>query len=266
MGKIFADIGELGWSLYLSAHTHWLRQNGEEDITVITSKKPLFPDCKLIPMPDEFYKEFSVYPAGSFGRFGVADHEIRHFFKTKGYELSDSLKYCHFTEILDKTIYKPYSIKSRFGEGDIVVFPRCREHPNFAQRNLSKEFYELLMKKLCEEFVDKQVISVGKHSQAYDIPLYHTNYLNMIGNTSIQDLIDICTNAKTTIGGTSAPPKIALLQGTPSYVIGHEKQRFLVEENWMKTEVEFWEIPIDGYDNFKDERCIESIVSWIKNL
>ena len=124
-----------------------------------------------------------------------------------------------------------------------------------------------LLYRLCDEFEndDTYIIrTMGTKSGAYDIDIDKKNYVNFLDRTSLSDLIE---GAKTTIcaiGGQSAPLKLMLLQGVPSFMIGHEKKRHVEVENWAKTKVGFYEIGKNEYNDFNDFDCIDKIVEFIK--
>lgn len=256
--KTFADIGELGWALYLSAYIRYLNKQGEET-TVITDRGCLYENSNIEPMPKEFFEKFGGYPADCFGRFGVGDTQIREFFGN----ICDDLKFGVDWSFKDKTIYKPYPSKTSF-KNSILIFPRYREGYHHGKRNLSYDFYNELIMTLHNEFPSKSIVVAG-NKESYDMG-ENKGFVNLRGKTSMQELIDLCSSAFVTVGGTSAPPKLALLQGTPSFIIGHEKERFTVKENWMKTKVGFYEIPEEGYLLIDNNKCIAEIVEFIKCL
>jgi hypothetical protein len=79
-----------------------------------------------------------------------------------------------------------------------------------------------------------------------------------------QELIDVCTNARVVIGAQSAPPKLALLQGTRTYMVGHEKERHTVTENWMGSEVGFYEVGKGKYHELDIEDCVNKTMEFIR--
>ena len=91
------------------------------------------------------------------------------------------------------------------------------------------------------------------------------NYVNWVGRgKTLQDLIDHCQSAVVTIGGQSAPPKIALLQSVPTFIIGHQRKMHTVEMNWMKTKVGFYEIDKRGYSKLVISDCIDEILTFVR--
>lgn len=265
--KVFADIGELGWALYLSAYTRWLNERGEKT-TVITDRGCLFESSKIVPIPKEFFDKFGEYPADCFGRRGNSDKQIREVLNAEQSldNVCDDLKFGDDRSFKGKTIYKPYPVKSNPFPKSILVFPRYRASVYHMGRNLSYDFYSKLIGALCVEFPHKLILSLGTE-ESYDITEnVYKNYINLRKKTNIQELIDYCSSACVTIGGTSAPPKIALLQGTPSFIIGHEKERFMVEDNWIKTKVGFYEVSVNSYLTLDIPQCIKEVVEFVKCL
>lgn len=82
---------------------------------------------------------------------------------------------------------------------------------------------------------------------------------------SIQDLIDRCQVADVAIGSQSAPPKITLLQGVPTFIIGNERVRHVDLENWMKTKVGFYGVTKETYLNFDFSKCINEIKLFVRS-
>jgi len=260
----FADIGELGWALYLSAHIRWLKQQGKEAI-VMTSphRECLYP--KIIDLPKEFYDKYGNFPTDGFTRRGVPGPELRDFFK-KYITIPDYFTFSWQVRdeyLKDKMIFRPYLTTKKYSHKRIIVFSRYRKEHPFSLRNLPESFYKKLISKLCEAMPDTEVYSIGSLKGAYNINLKYPNYINLIGKTTIQDMIDLTTGAVGTVGSQSAPVKISLLQGIPAYIIGHEKKRHIVDENWMGTKVNFWELGIDEYNTFNSDNCIKQAVNFL---
>jgi|GEM_PF-2278283 len=269
---VFVDIGELGWSLYLSGHVNWLKKNTNKKIAVFTSRhrKALFENADEVKdIPDEFYRKYSQYSQVSFGLDGVGREELKRFFRhylPEGRFIPGYFEFCCSWICRAMTLFTPYKVKNKSIVGNILVFPRCRIPMRNWSRNLPLGFYQELIATLCNEFPDRTVIAMGSKEGAYSIDLPIQNYRNFVGkDTTIQDLIDFCPACLGAVGGASAPPKITLLQGVPTYVIGHEKERVIIKENWLHTKVGFWEIPSNGYETFNDKDCIIDIVRFLKS-
>jgi ADP-heptose:LPS heptosyltransferase len=278
----FIDIGELGWSLYLSAHIRWLKKkNPGTNLLVLTSpdRACLYDEWAVIhPITDDFYHRYSGQAQHCFGLYDISSQELMDFFEKEipgGYKIPEDFPFdCHYySEVFKGELeYAPYpsSISSKV-RNRILIFPRHRGHSDgvFSSRNLPEEFYECLALDLCEKYSNLIITLIGTASGAY--PMSKTigkNLLNLdnrIGRVdSLQCLIDLCEESVVAIGGTSAPPKITLLQGVPTFIIGHEKKRFVKTENWMRTKVGFFEISKDGYNTLDQDKCLKKIERFVK--
>ncbi|HDY86904.1 MAG TPA: hypothetical protein ENH82_02175 [bacterium] len=190
----------------------------------------------------------------------------------KGYQISERQAFTDDswkTAFIGQTIFKPYEPNQYWydGKNEILVFPRHRKVEYFNNRNLPRTFYVGLIDRLCGEFQDCLIRTIGTKKGAYDITeveIERHNYSNFVGWTSIEDLIWRTQFAIGAVGSQSFPLKLSLLQGVPSFVIGHEKFRHVRSENWMKTRVGFYEIGRDGYNDFYSEDCIDKIVKFLK--
>ena len=269
MREAFVDIGELGWSLLLSAHTRWLKRQGQPVALTMTYSdrmclyKGLADDVQ--PVPASFNQKFGHGIASGFGLEGITANQMRAYFNNilaPEYFVSDKMSFrCVPPRFRSETIFEPYSYK----RNKILVFPRYR---NSVTRNLSKTFYISMINRICDEFPDCLIKTIGTANGAYNIDeISKNNYINWIGKSeSLQDLIDSCQSAIVAIGSQSAPPKISLLQGVPTFIVGHERERHINTDNWVKTKVEFYEIRAreEAYSNFDFADCIDKIVDFIK--
>ncbi len=276
MKQVFLDVGELGWSLYLSAHMRWLKHTNQTipSVMVLPGREVFCSGLvdKIFYVPDDFATVFDLEQQDRFSFLGV-DQQLRDYFNPrlpKGYEVSKrqpldcpSWK----TVFLGQMVFRPYAkypnISGHFPP-EIHVFPRRREAKHFNKRNLSLFFYVALINRLCDEFLDCTIKSFGTKDGACDIGVNKVNYLNLLGKTTIESLIFRSQFAIGAVGSQSFPLKLSLLQGVPAFIIGHERQRHTVNENWMKTRAGFYEIDKDGYNNFHSEDCIDKIVEFLK--
>lgn len=275
MRTAFVDIGELGWSLYLSAHARWLKRQGRPMSLVIT-----LPDRMCLyegladavrAVPADFNREFGQTIASCFGLEGVPADRLRGYFNrmlAPDYSVSDEMTFrCR--------PYWPYAYKGKFlyasypyktelsGPKEILVFPRWR---NAVNRNIPKNFYIMLLSLLCDKFQDCIIRTIGVSNGAYDIyEVKKENYANLVGeNSGLQDFIDRCQVAVAAVGSQSAPPKISLLQGVPTFMIGHERDRHVSQDNWAGTKVGFYEIPRASYDKFNFADCTARIMEFVR--
>jgi len=273
MREIFLSVGELGWALYLSAHLRWRKKQGKLVDAVMCLPGQ---DCLYEGLADKIFHAHWKHKEGieqeCFGFYGLPDYKLRAFFNAKvpaGYEVAKSqpLQALSREEIFPgQMIFKPYPSKTNGEKVYILVFPRCRPAYPFSIKDLPKEFYIKLINTLCDEFQDKLITAVGTKDGAYNITeIKRDNYMNFVGKTpTIQELIDMLQISFGAVGSQSAPPKIALLQGVPTYMIGHTKKRHQNEENWSNTRCGFWEIGFGDYNDFNDEKCIDAIVEFFK--
>jgi len=277
MKLAFVDVGELGWSLYLSAHARWLKREGYPIPLVVTLPdrmclyEGLVDDVRAVP-PD-FNRKFGQSIASCFGLEGVPADRLRSYFDNMlapEYYVTDEMTFrCrpywpHAYE--DSLLFEPYPYKTELsGPKEILVFPRQRD---FVARNIPKKFYISLINQLCDLFQDHVIRTIGASNGAYDIKeIKKENYINQaMKSSSLQDFIDRCQLAVATVGSQSAPPKIALLQGVPTFMIGHERKRHVEDENWKSTKVGFYEIHKGFYDRFDLADCIAKIIDFMRRL
>lgn len=272
MKLAFIDIGELGWSLYLSAHVRWLKRNTDDLVAIIT-----YPDRRclyegmadvILDVPENFYSLFPIQNQQCLGLIKVLPHQLKNYFLhyiPAGYTIPGNFIFKCYNLKFPGYIYEPfkYSNEAKVA-GEILVFPRYRAGRS-APRNLPELFYAHLIEKLCDEFPKLTVRTIGTDLGAYNISVERPNYINWVGKgASLQDLIDRCQVAKAVIGSQSAPPKISLLQGAPTFMIGHQRQRHVKHENWMGTKAGFYNIARGSYGRIDIKDCIEKIILFVK--
>ena len=277
MKEVFLDVGELGWSLYLSAHIRWLKRQGRTMLTVMVlpERECLYEGLAdtIFNPPEEFYRDFDLAQQSCFHFYNMRGSGLRKYFNTRlpsGHRISE-------TQSLDdkikqrgyrgKMLFEPYPYKTMLeGKKEILVFPRLRRGGHFKLRNLPKVFYMDLINRLCGEFKDCIIRALGIVDGAYSaIEIPKNNYVNFVGRTpSLQMVIDRCQIAIGAVGSQSAPLKLTLLQKVPTFMIGHDQKRHVEEENWSGTRVGFHRIDKRGYNEFKSEKCITDIVSFFK--
>ena len=272
----FVDIGELGWSLYLSAHLRWLKANTDHAIAIITSpdRKCLYRDSAdlILDVPDDFYEKFK----GEQNCFGIdswGKEELKKYFEKglpPGFTIAENAIFNWNRKFIEnKTIYKSYEYSKKLrGKKKILVFPRYREHPRFCYRNLPKLFYIELIKFLCDKFPKYKIKTIGLNSGSYNIvEIKKHNYVNGVkGNADLQDLIDECRLAVAAVGGVSSLPKISLLQKVPTFVIGFQKNRFTTDENWAKTKIGFYEINWSFFPSIRFVFIRNELIEFLKGI
>lgn len=272
MKVMYVDIGELGWSLYLSAHVRWLKKYTNDYIGVMT-----YPDrCCLYDgiadavykVPDDFYVKFKRGAEVYFGLKGVSIETLKSYFAKQmpaEYEIKGF--FGRWNKIRASVIFEPYPYSKELnGKREILIFPRYRNTRHSCQRNLSRGFYAKAIDALCVKFPDYLIRAIGIPSGAYTInEIKKANYINDVREDfNLQDLIDRCQIAIIAVGSQSAPPKITLLQDVPTFMIGHQRIRHENGENWMSTKVEFYDVSKKNYANINTEDCINKIISFVE--
>ena len=269
---IYIDIGELGWSLYLSAHVRWLKQHTDDYVGIMTfiDRHCLYRDVadSIYDVPDDFHIKFRRGTESRFGLKGTSPEKLKEYFSKRiptEYELGGFFAR-HSATIKARTIFKPYTYSKKLNGGEeILVFPRWRTVGRLSMRNLPSKFYAKMIVALCKKYPDYIIRAMGIPSGAYDVNgIERTNYVNDVREgADLQDLIDRCQVAVAAVGSQSAPPKIALLQGVPTFMMGHQKARHVGQDNWMSTKVEFYDVPKKHYGNIDTRDCIDKIISFV---
>jgi len=273
-GLAFVDIGELGWSLYLSAHLNYLKTTKHSTLVMTSSKRwALYKNRSdsMIELPSDFYRLFKAPPDG-FGLRGVRNKELEQYFSERlpiGYEIPKYFDFsCNHQFRKQKFLAESYEYSVDYrGKTEIIVFPRCRMEKDFQKRNLSRDFYVQLIEQLCTENPDLFIRSVGTVKGAYNIDCNRKNYINWVGKTkTIQELIDILQLAKVVVGSQSAPPKLALLQGIPAFMIGHQQERHMVVDNWMNTKAGFYQTSAIHYNKTDIKDCLNKTIRFVRSV
>lgn len=269
---IYVDIGELGWSLYLSAHMRWLKKYTDDYIGIMTfaSRHCLYNDIAdaAYEVPNDFHEKFDQTNASRFALKGASPEELKAYFAKKippEYEISGY--FSRHSKIRAKSIFEPYPYSKKLnGSKEILVFPRFRNSKHIKNRNLSREFYAETIDILCAVFSDYIIRAIGIPSGAYNINEIKTNnYINDVKEgADLQDLIDRCQVAVAAIGSQSAPPKLTLLQGVPTFMVGHQRARHIGPDNWMSTKVEFYDVLKSHYANIDEVDCRNKIIAFVK--
>lgn len=272
MKMMYVDIGELGWSLYLSAHVRWLKKHTNDHIGVTThADRHCFYNGvvdAVYNVPDDFYTKFRRGTEVYFGLKGVSIETLKSYFAKQmpaEYEIKGF--FGRWNKIRASVIFEPYPYSKKLnGKREILIFPRYRNTRHSCQRNLSKGFYARAIDALCAEFPDYIVRTIGIPSGAYSInEIKRANYINDVRqDADLQALIDRCQVAEAAVGSQSAPPKITLLQGVPTFIIGHQRVRHENGENWMSTRVEFYDVSKKSYASINAEDCINKIISFVE--
>jgi len=273
MNFAFVDIGELGWSLHISAHVRWLKKNTNSSVAVIalTDRKCLYEGLAdiILDIPKIFFNKFDSQKQDCFSLRRTLAKSLSDFFASyipAGYSIPDYFIFDCRLRFGNKVIYEPYKYsKSIEGDAEILIFPRFRPG-DWKYRNLPEIFYIQLIERLCDEFPELMIRTIGALEGAYNIQIEKLNYVNWVGKgESIQDFIDRCQLAVAAVGSQSALPKISLLQGVPTFMIGHDLERHVTRDNWSHTKAGFYLVPKMGYATINQEDCINKVIGFIKS-
>ena len=119
MKKMYVDVGELGWSLYLSGHMRWLKEHTDDYIAVTThaDRHCLYNRVvdAVYSVPDDFYTKFRRGREVFFGLRGVSATELSDYFAKRinsKYELKGVFGY---KIKWDKIIFKALHLKGIYG-------------------------------------------------------------------------------------------------------------------------------------------------------
>ena len=276
---LFVDIGELGWSLYLSGHVQWLRRHAPwVDIVVMTlpERMPLYAGgCRVVFAPVSFSKRYADAQQDGFGLEGVSHKELLDFFSQYA-DSNDFLQsqgpfkipsFFRFgcTRFFDGMLeFSPYQTHVDRSPRRVLLFPRLRPG-RYAARNLPEEFWSALIHELCLELPHKIITTCGRSDGVFRFPqMSYSNFDEKVSDSpSLQNLIDLCAESGVAIGSASAPPKISLIQGVPTFVIGHEKERVIAKDNWCSTPVGFHTVEKFKYDEVDTEAAVAEIMEFV---
>jgi len=287
MKPAYIDIGELDFSIRLSAYIKWLKNQGRPASLVMT-----YPDrrClyerwveKVVNVPDEFYKDFDrEYQWGSHIGNGECleeetQQQLMDYFNKKlpeGYCVAKEMGFTRgfvMVHCLPK-LFVPYPYEEKFtGKKEILVFPRARQISIFSNRNIPKIFYVKLIERLCDTFKDYTIRTMGLKFAAYNITeVKKDNYINSVEEaSSLQRVIDRCRVAAGAIGSHSTLLLFTMLQGVPSFIIGKNQVK-AERDNWLKTKYCFFSTIMWIFKNWKDEKehekAITKAISFFKEV
>jgi len=263
--KLFYDISELGWAMYLSAHVNYLSKNGETiAVSCPKSREVLYRNkcSKILPIPLDFILEYGHLPSDGNHLFDpITNKRIRThdkfatIFKKAYPEYEIATNYSKFEKC---RIFEAYESTEEINNicnylfktlPVIMVFPRYRTS-KFQARNISKEFWINIILTLIKKFPNSIIASIGAPNGAYNITeINEINFFNGVKYDSdkmLDIMVSLCNTKQgvVAIGNQSGPLKIALQCGCPAYIFGNEKKRHTIDENWANTEVQFYETKI----------------------
>jgi len=211
----------------------------------------------------------SKYPQDALGFRKITTEQMRKYYDKKlpsGFKIPDYVTFKGDTFFKRKMIFKSFETKNILSDkkDTILIFPRYRKQPSHSWRNLPKKFYVTLVKKLSKEFPNYNIVSIGSKDGAYSLEIKLPNFKNIVGQTDIQCVIDYCNISVAAIGSASSLPKISLLQKVPTFVIGHERERAIDTDNWLKTKVGFFEVDKKGYNSLGRNNCVRKMIRIFK--
>ena len=278
------DVGELGWSLPLAAHVNFLSKTTDRNITVCTTKDKFvlyYPlGIKIIELPKKIASYISGLDKDGTHLFDLNDNKritndvLCDVFKKQfpDFEIYDK----HGEFFGERIFFKPVPTRkinkfiNRYCKSNsIIVFLRNRVN-KFAQRNLGKEFYVNLINNLCKIYSNYDIITIGRNSETIDIEdcVKYDNYIDISvlkDDIKIDLLIAMLNSGKVraTIGPQSSLPKISLLCGIPSFMIGHERVRHTIFDNWFNTKSGFFNAwPSENGYQFNHLDCVEAALKF----
>ena len=119
----------------------------------------------------------------------------------------------------------------------LTVFPRGRARA--PQRNVPEYVWRELVDKLKDRFT---IVLGGTPSGSSLADYEDKNVINLIsynGDDKMEKIMTYLNSSELSISSQSGPTHISLACGTPSYIIGHEKNRHVGHENRWKTSTSF---------------------------
>jgi len=295
MNFAYIDIGELDFSIRLSAYMKWFHLRGCPAALVMTypDRRCLYEGWvdKVVNVPDEFYRDFDIRKQWGSRVGGIArdtqkeereedKRENKIFFEyfnkklPEGYCVSKEMSFIHgFSEMMTgkNKLFIPYPYGEQLvGKKEILIFPRARQTFPQNNRNIPKIFYIKLIDRLCGEFKDYIIRTMGLKFAAYDIvEIEKDNYINSVEeNSSFQKMINRCQLAVGAIGSHSTPLLFTMLQGVPSFIVGRDREK-IERDNWLRTRFYFFGVGRWIFAEWKDEKkhaeAIDKAVLFFKN-
>lgn len=278
---LFYDISELGWSRYISAHINYLTKN-KKKVSICCSKdrEVLYRDItnEILPIPQSFYDKFDGMLSAShhlhdpIKNIDIIDTEI--ISKSFKEEYPDYNVISDYSKFYGERIFEPYKhskeseIFCQKFSNCILIFPRFRTS-RFSRRNISKEIWVEIIEKLCIEFKDLDIISIGGKDGTLDIDLPLDNYHNLVNvDNNLDILVALCNMKKvvTSFGTQSGIMHIATMCKSPSFIIGHDPYDMgIYTENFTKADIMFWQTieTEKGYKIDNIEQLILKLISFI---
>jgi hypothetical protein len=142
----------------------------------------------------------------------------------------------------------------------LVVSARARTRAE--NRNVPEFVWEALVDELAKHFTI--AITGTKHSSSLTTKVGR-NIINMIPRTGVDGLdvlIALMHRAKMSVTSQSGPTLISLLCETPSYIVGHERDRHATNENYLNAATMVRTVPYGVYAGVTPEMVIHDVLSF----
>jgi len=261
--RLYYDIGELGWSMYLAAHLKYLHHQGEP-VSIITSeaREVFYRDCarEMLPVPEEWKNRFGRFPSDGTHLYNprtrrrIRDQELLSEPFRRTYP--DHEVVTTYSKFEGERVFEPYRhsplaadlCREELGDEPVIlIFPR-RRGGKFRGRNIPRRQWEIITEALCESFSDCLIVALGSADGAWqDLRIDRPRFRNLVGwndRHTLDMMVALCNTrqAVAAVGNQSGTVKMTLLGGTPTFIFGHERERHTVTENWAGTAVGFWDV------------------------
>jgi hypothetical protein len=260
---LYYDIGELGWTMYLAAHLRYLFLRGRPAAVAAPPSKEVFyrgSALEILPIPAAWSEKWGRFPSDGHHLYDprtrrrIRDHRVLSAEFVEAYPQYEVVTggYGRFP---GETVFEPYRHSpgmedlagELFGSKRVILaFPRKRKG-KFAGRNLPQGLWTALVRTLCDRFPDLVTVALGSSGGAIrGLDPGRENYRDLVGyddSITLDLMVALCNTgrAAAAVGNQSGTVKITLLCGTPTFIVGHERERHTVDENWSGTRVGFHE-------------------------
>ncbi|PIE53362.1 hypothetical protein CSA37_01515, partial [Candidatus Fermentibacteria bacterium] len=197
MTKLYYDVGEIGWSMYLAAHIRYLHENRRPAAVATAEAKRVFyrgTASEILPVPFEWKEKFGGFPSDGghlynpVTRRRIKDHQILSEPFRKAYPGYDVVT--RYGTFPNERTFAPYNhseeaeefVRETFQQRKaILIFPRHRGS-KFKGRNIPRRYWEIIADALCERFPENTVAAFGSRNGAYtDLSVSRENYMNLVG-------------------------------------------------------------------------------------
>ena len=119
----------------------------------------------------------------------------------------------------------------------LTIFPRGRSRA--PQRNVPEYVWKEVVDRLKDSFT---IVLGGTPSGSALVDYEDENVINLIrysGDDKLEKIMTYLNSSELSISSQSGPTHLSLACSTPSYIIGHEKERHVGRENRWKTSTSF---------------------------